>query len=102
MIDIRAVIALYRHGSQGFAFAYPNPAGGVLDLTGYSVSVAETSPGLAGRVTVAITDAAAGEVAGTITWSETVPDGLQSWFRLKFTKAGADPLGFPALWVQVK
>jgi hypothetical protein len=102
MVEIRAVIALYKHGSQGFAFAYPNPAGGVLDLTGYSVSVAESSPGLDGQVTVAITNAAAGEVSGTITWAEAVPDGLQSWFRLQFTKSGADSLGFPALWVQVK
>lgn len=101
MIELRTAIPLLRHGSQGFSFQWLGGDGQPLDLTGYTLSVAEHY-GLDGRVTVSIDDAATGRISGGIVWASSIPDGMQAWFRLRLTKAGADPLAFPRLWVRVQ
>lgn len=102
MIETRDPIPLLRHGSQGFSFQWLGGDGEPLDLTGWALSVVETSPGLAGHVTVAIEDAVEGRINGGIVWDPEIPDGLRSWFRLQLTKAGSDPLAFPRIWVLVQ
>jgi hypothetical protein len=102
VIETRTAIPLLRHGSQGFSFQWLGGDGLPLDITGYALSVAEASTGLEDHITVSIKDALTGEIIGGIVWAESIPDGLQSWFRLQLTKTGADPLAFPRLWVHVQ
>lgn len=68
-------------------------ADGPVDLTSQSVSVFDVVPSLEGRVTAAITDAAAGRITVDIEGTDPIDIGRHV-FRLRLSGAG-DSVGLP-------
>lgn len=95
-----AVMRLYRGVSLDFSFTWPDQDGTPLDLTGWVLEVFEPTPALVGRITLTFVSAALGSVQGRIVWSDDIPLGRVSSFRIRATN-GSDAIALPLIMVEV-
>jgi hypothetical protein len=65
-------------------FTWPSGvAGQGANLTSYTVDLVDVSAHLVGLLSVALTNAAQGEITITLTWADTIPLGRSSYFRVR-------------------
>ena len=78
--------------------------GGAVDLTGRSVNVFDETQAITGRVSAEITDAEAGVITIHVEGTDPIAVGV-SQFRLQINapvSGGADSIGLPLIWLEVK
>lgn len=79
-----------------------NPlAGDPLDLTGYTFTVYEPHPAIAGHLTITPVDLSVGALSGRLEWQEDMPTGRIMNFRIRAV-FGTDNPTTPKFMVTVK
>jgi hypothetical protein len=69
---------------MNLTFTWPSEvAGQGANLTSYTVDLVDVSAHLVGLLSVALTNAAQGEITITLTWADTIPLGRSSYFRIR-------------------
>lgn len=95
-----STIPLNRGSDLTFQGTYRDNAGTALDLTGYSIAVYDPSPWASGMALEWV-DASVGSFSGRLEWSESIPLGRRTSFRIRIAISGTD-LSSPQIWVNVK
>jgi hypothetical protein len=75
--------------------------GGPVNLTGRSVAVFDTADQLLGRVSAAITNAAAGVITVSVEGSDPLPVKIYT-FRVQINQANGNSIGLPLFQLSVK
>ena len=84
-------------------FTWPSGvAGQGANLTGYTVDLFEASAHLVGLLSVALTNAAQGEITITLTWADTIPLGRSSYFRFRLIAPDGTRTTPNLLFIEVK
>ena len=95
-----STIPLNRGSDLTFQGSYRDSAGAALDLTGFTLAVYD-APAWATGMVLEWVDAATGTFRGTLQWSEAIPLGRRTSFRVRITSGTAD-YSTPQIWVNVK
>jgi hypothetical protein len=82
-----ATMTLNRGSDLPFAVLWPSAPGSNVgaNLTGYTVDAAFVHPALQGNLALSFSNAAAGQIAGLISWADDMPPGAVMSFRLRIT-----------------
>jgi hypothetical protein len=84
-------------------FAWPSGAPGVpADLTGYTIAPVDVHPALAGLISASIVTPTSGAIALALTWSDAIPRGRSSHFRLRLIAADGKRTTTNLLWVEAR
>lgn len=92
------VIDVTRYSDVSWPMIYRDESGDAIDLTGWSVAVAEATDSAAFVPAAAITDAVGGEITLAIPWDDDMPETILQ-VRLKLTMGALDD-GLPRILVR--
>ena len=96
-------LTITRGSDLSALFTLTNEDGSAFDLTGYSVSVFDSSAWLSGLISLSVVSpATAGKITMTLPYSADLRDGRQNWFRAGIQDASGFDTQFSVLWVVVK
>lgn len=90
-----------RGSAFAVTFSLPAEAVGAATLTGFVAEIYDPHPQLAGRITVAISNAATREITLAAPWHEDYPDGRVMGFQFALHPVGGDPIASNRLFLNI-